>query len=149
MSREIQSCYVGLKKGKQNKKLNFFWKSDTSVMKRKTETQEQNVDALLEELSGMRFIDGEEELSLLVDAINNEDYSEETMEILLRNADERYKRYLTSINLEDQPLLKAGIEDYFQQSDDKKKYRLMRQIDKYIYSILDDTMPERPCKRRG
>ena len=117
-------------------------------MKRKTETEQPNVDALLEELSGMRFIDGEEEFSLLVESINNEDYSEKTTKILLKSADERYKRYLTSINMEDLPLLKAGIEAYLQQSDLEQKFTLMRQIDQYIYRILDEAS-ERPCKKRG
>ena len=121
---------------------------EVSVMKRKTETEQPNVDALLEELSGMRFIDGEEEFSLLVESINNEDYSEKTTKILLKSADERYKRYLTSINMEDLPLLKAGIEAYLQQSDLEQKFTLMRQIDQYIYRILDEAS-ERPCKKRG
>lgn len=117
-------------------------------MKRKTETQQtDDLEVLLEELGDMRFIDAEEEYSLLVESINNEDFSEETTEILLRSADERYKRYVTSINLEDQPLLKAGIEGYFQQSDNKKRFTLMRQIDKYIYRILDEAS-ERPSKKR-
>lgn len=121
-------------------------------MKRKTETQqpimiEDNLDILLDKLSDMKFIDGEEEFSLLVEAINNEDCSEKTTGILLKSADERYKRYLCSINLEDQPLLKAGIEDYFQQSENKKKFKLMRQIDMYIYRILNEYL-ERPSKKR-
>lgn len=104
-------------------------------MKRKEPCDVQDLSDMFNTL---QCLDGEDEFNLLTIAIQSNDNNE----TILKNAHQRYCRYLRAIDLTDLPLLEAGINKFFQSSDNLSKLKLMKQIDTYIFNILMTGFPK-------
>lgn len=104
-------------------------------MKRKEPSDVHDLSILF---GTLQCLDGDDEFKLLTTAIHSNDYNEN----ILKNAQQRYCRYLRAIDLTELPILESDLNKFLQSSDNSTKYKLMKKIDIYIYNILIQASPQ-------